>query len=67
MTGIVIGLVVIAIVPFAFVLCPADQFSCQVTQSVSVVFGLMALVMVGVLLVDEWRNKGKAKNPERME
>lgn len=57
----------IAIVTLAFVICPASQYSCQVTRAVSLVFGLMTLALATVLLVGDWRDRKKAKKAGRME
>ena len=67
MPGIIMGLLVMAMVPVTFVLCPGDQFYCQVVRSVSVVFGLMALTLMAALIVDEWQRWQKSKKPERAE
>ena len=64
---IAMTVVVIAIVTLAFVICPANQYSCQVTRAVSVVFGLMALSLATVLLVGDWRDRKKAKKAGRIE
>ena len=37
--AVAMTLAVIAIVALAFVICPASQYSCQVTRAVSLVFG----------------------------
>ena len=59
--------VVIAIVTVAFVICPANQYSCQVTRAVSLVFGVMALALATVLLVGDWRDRKKGKKAGRIE
>ena len=64
---IAMTLVVIAIVALAFVICPANQYSCQVTRAVSLVFGLMTLALTTALLVGDWRDRGKAKKAGRIE
>lgn len=64
---IAMTLAVIAIVALAFVICPANQYSCQVTRAVSLVFGLMALALTTVLLVGDWRDRKKAKKAGRIE
>lgn len=64
---IVMTMVVMAIVALAFVICPANQYSCQVTRAVSLVFGLMALALTTVLLVGDWRDRRKIKKAGRIE
>ena len=64
---IALTLVVIAIVAMAFVICPASQYSCQVTRAVSLVFGLMTLTLTTTLLVGDWRDRKKAKKAGRIE
>lgn len=61
MTGIVLGLIVMASVPVTFLVCPGDNYSCQVVRSVNVVFGMMALALSGTIAVVEWRNRRKSK------
>ena len=67
MPGIIMGLLAMALVPIIFVLCPGGEFSCQVVQSVSVVFGLMALALTVALVIDEWQRRQKSKKPEGVE
>ena len=61
MQGIVIGLIVIALVPVVFLICPGENYSCQVVRSVNLVFGMMALALSGTIVVVEWRNRRKGK------
>ena len=67
MTGVILGLVAMAIVPLAFLTCPTSLFSCRAVQSVSVLFGGMALLLTVALLMGDWRNKRKAKQPDEVE
>ena len=61
MTGIVLGLIVMASVPVTFLVCPGDNYSCQIVRSVSLLFGLMALALTGTIAVVEWRDRKKVK------
>ncbi|MCY4415312.1 MAG: hypothetical protein OXE87_03250 [Chloroflexi bacterium] len=65
MPGIVMGLIVMALVPITFLICPGSQYSCQIIQSVSVLFGMMALALSGAIAVGEWRSWRKAKKTNR--
>ena len=57
MTGIVWGLIVLGFVPVTFFICDGSEYSCQVVRAASVLFGLMALAMTGVLgPVDNFQN-----------
>ena len=67
MTGIVLGLIVLGFVPVTFFICDGSEYSCQVVRTASVLFGLMALAMTGVLAVGVWRDKYEAKNSDRPE
>ena len=67
MTGIVLGLIVMGLVPITFFICDGSEYSCQVVRAASVLFGLMALAMTGVLAVGVWRDKYEAKNSDRPE
>ena len=60
------SLLVIVLTGSMFVICPSAQYSCQVTQAVSLVFGLIGLVFLLVGIVDwrEQKQKDKAK-PDR--
>lgn len=64
---IAMTMVVIGIVALAFVICPANQYSCQVTRAVSLVFGLMTLALTTVLLIGDWRDRKKVKKTGRID